>query len=645
MINADWLILNIDDDQAIRYVKTRSLQRAGFKVIEASSGYEGLDCVESHHPDLVLCDVKMADLNGLEVCSRIKERHPDILVLQVSASFVTPRDRVTGLDHGADSYLTEPVEPEELVAAVRALLRMKRAEDELRALNSRLSTEVTRRTRERDRIWTVSSELMAVLGPDGHLQSVNPAWGALLGYSDGELLARPFSDFVHEDDRAGVAAALDAMAQGASVQRESRLRARDDTVHVIAWTAHRDNDLRYALGRDVTEERAKAAELESAHSQLRQSQKMEALGQLTGGIAHDFNNLLTGILGSLDLIHRRIAKGRHDDLGKFVEVATSSARRAAMLTNRLLVFSRMQSLDQVSVDLRAVVAATEDLLRRTIGENVALEFRFAERLWKVKVDPNQLDIALLNLVLNSRDAMPHGGAIHIELANEHHDAHPRVDGLPLGDYVRVTVSDDGEGMSQEVMDKAFDPFFTTKQIGRGTGLGLSMVYGFAKQSHGHARIRSGVGRGTAIDLFLPRHAGDDVPAAQVPAVDTSRARTDGVILVTEDDDAVRKVVTSVLEELGYEVVVATTGEEAIDHLRSSAPIDLLITDIGLPGRSGIDVADEARVCRPDLKVLLMTGYADFATHSASTPIHRASLIAKPFDLDAFVTKVRECLVA
>ena len=643
MSEPDWLILNVDDNPAIRYVKTRTLTRAGYRVIEASSGLEGLACVESHRPDLVMCDVKMPDMSGLEVCRRIKLSHPSILVLQVSASFVTTRDKVTGLEVGADSYLTEPVEPEELVAAVRALLRMKRAEDDLRAINSRLETVAARRKEERDRIWTVSSELMGVVDDRGRLVSLNPAWSALLGADEGAVAGRPFLDLIVEDDRAAVEGALSACVVGDTARFPGRLRSAERGERWIEWTATRDSEAWYALGRDATEERARADELGVAQAQLRQAQKMEALGQLTGGIAHDFNNLLTGILGSLELAHRGLAKGRYGDLGAHLDVAHASARRAATLTSRLLVFSRMQSLNRTVVDLAASLRSTADLLRRTLGEKVRLDVDAPERGVLVEVDATQLEIALLNLVLNARDAMPDGGTIEMAV-----DVPATRPALPVGaemslpaphGYARIVVRDGGTGMPADVLEKAFEPFFTTKPHGQGTGLGLSMVYGFAKQSNGYAHIRSAPGKGTSVELYLPRHAGPAVSEAPAPGPVTEPAS--GCLLVVEDEADVRSVVVTVLRDVGYHVFEAEDGDAALACLRGGRAVDVMITDIGLPGRNGIEVAREARTIVPGLRVLYMTGYADTTLARDDAQAQQSAMIAKPFDLDAMIRRVGE----
>lgn len=640
---ADWLLLNIDDEQGIRYVKTRTLQRAGYRVIEATTGEEGLQSVESHRPDLVLCDVKLPDIDGFEVCRRIKDRHPDILVLQVSASFVSAQNRADGLDHGADSYLTEPVEPAELVASVRALLRMKRAEDELRDLTDRLAHEVEVRTRERDRLWSVSNELLAVL--DGGMQVVarNPAWETALGLTEADVAGREFASLVDPSDRVLARAALAALQEGSTSRFLGRMRGADGAVHWVDWVVNRDEARAYAFGRDVTDERARQKELESAQAQLRQSQKMEALGQLTGGIAHDFNNLLTGIIGGLDLVRRSVAQGNTTNVTTFLDLATSSARRAAALTNRLLVFSRMKSLHYAVVDVTSLVASMDELLRQSIGENVVLESDLPEEAWPVEIDPNQFEIALLNVVLNARDAMPDGGTVRIALSNQSFAAAAsRETGAPVpGDYLCVSVTDTGSGMPAEVVEKAFDPFFTTKPSGQGTGLGLAMVYGFAKQAHGHVRLTSNVGVGTTVQVYLPRFRGGDATEAAVAAAPVVRA-VQGTVLLTEDDLVVRSVVRSVLEDMGYDVLEAGTGEEALAVIERDTPVDLLLTDIGLPGRTGVEVARMARVRRPDLPVLYMTGYAEMLREE-SLQGERSVVVAKPFDTGTLAERIRQVM--
>lgn len=383
-------------------------------------------------------------------------------------------------------------------------------------------------------------------------------------------------------------------------------------------------------------------ELRSAEEALRQAQKMEAIGQLTGGIAHDFNNLLQGIMGGLDLIRRRIEQGRTGELDRFLTGATTSAQRAAALTHRLLAFSRRQPLDPKPVRANPLIASIEDLLRRTLGERVELELSLADDLWWTRCDPNQLENAVLNLAINARDAMPEGGVLEIVTQNLLVDAENSA-GMPdlvPGEYIAVRVVDTGTGMDAATVARVFEPFFTTKPTGQGTGLGLSMIYGFARQSDGHVLIESELGQGTAVILCLPRHLGGEEPVVTAQPGAAPQVQAGEVVLVVEDEPAVRGLVVEVLTELGYEALEAADGPEGLDILQSDCRIDLLITDIGLPGLNGRQIADVARVKRPDLKILLMTGYAESVASPSGLLEAQMSLIAKPFTMDELAVRIR-----
>jgi signal transduction histidine kinase/DNA-binding response OmpR family regulator len=378
---------------------------------------------------------------------------------------------------------------------------------------------------------------------------------------------------------------------------------------------------------------------------LRQSQKMEAVGQLTGGIAHDFNNMLTGIIGSLELLRRRLSRGRTEDLDGLIDLGVTSANRAAALTHRLLAFSRRQSLDSKPVEMNQLVTSMGELLHRSINESIRLEMVLNEKLWTAEADPNQLESALLNLVLNARDAMPDGGLLLIETSNQHLDRSYTIDheNLLPGDYVMLSVSDTGCGMPESVISRAFDPFFTTKPIGQGTGLGLSMIYGFCKQSHGHVTIKSDVGQGTTVQLFLPRYRGDQSQDEQALPNQAIRAREGETVLIVEDDPAVRALVSEVLGELGYGFVQAGDADSALPIIESSQRIDLLISDVGLPGMNGRQLAEIARQLRPELKVLFITGYAEHAAVRAGFLDPGMQMITKPFAFDHLTAKVREMI--
>jgi len=390
--------------------------------------------------------------------------------------------------------------------------------------------------------------------------------------------------------------------------------------------------------RDVTERRA-------LEEQLRQSQKMEAVGQLTGGIAHDFNNLLTGITGSLDLIGKRIGEGHFATIPRYIDAAQTSARRAAALTQRLLAFSRRQALDPKPTDVNRLVAGMEDLIRRTVGPGVVVEVVGAGGLWLTQVDPSQLENALLNLAINARDAMPHGGRITIETANKWFDYRVAKDrDLPPGQYVALCVTDTGTGMTPDVISRAFDPFFTTKPLGQGTGLGLSMIHGFVRQSGGQVRIYSEIGKGTTMSLYLPRFAGD-IGAQDTPQPEAGVEAAHGeTVLVVDDEEIIRMMIVDVLEEAGYRILEAADGPAALKILQSNARIDLVITDVGLPGGvNGRQLADAGRSVRPNLKILFVTGYAENAIVGNGTLDAGMKIITKPFEMTTFAARVQEII--
>jgi PAS domain S-box-containing protein len=396
----------------------------------------------------------------------------------------------------------------------------------------------------------------------------------------------------------------------------------------------------------LVEARTKA--LRKSEEQLRQSQKMEAVGQLTGGLAHDFNNLLAGISGNLELLSARIAQGRHKEVERHAAAAQGAARRAASLTHRLLAFSRRQTLDPKPTDANRLVAGMEELVRRTVGPGITLEVVAAVGLWPTLVDPHQLENALLNLCINARDAMPAGGRLTIETANRWLDRQAaREQELPAGQYISLCVSDTGTGMMPEVKAKAFDPFFTTKPLGQGTGLGLSMIYGFVRQSGGQVRIYSEPGQGTMVCLYLPRHLGEAVPAEPVPETTAAPLAGSGeTVLVVDDEPTVRMLVTEVLEDLGYAALEAADGPAGLRLLQSDARIDLLVTDVGLPGgMNGRQMADAARMSRPDLKVLFITGFAENAVIGNGQLEPGMHVMTKPFALEALANRIRELIAA
>ncbi|TBN51090.1 response regulator [Pseudomonas sp. BGI-2] len=423
--------------------------------------------------------------------------------------------------------------------------------------------------------------------------------------------------------------------------RRRQYEARDRLIDLSQSELRLQNTLE-TLEQQVEE---RTAQLRHNEEALRQSQKMEAVGQLTGGIAHDFNNMLTGIIGSLELLRRRLARGRTDDLDGLIDLGVTSANRAAGLTHRLLAFSRRQSLDSKPVEMNTLVVSMGELLQRSINESIHLDMQLSEDLWVAEADPNQLESALLNLVLNARDAMPEGGKLVVNTSNQHLDnGFTRVhSNLQPGDYVVLSVTDTGCGMPEGTISRAFDPFFTTKPIGQGTGLGLSMIYGFSKQSHGHVSIESEVGNGTTVSLYLPRYNGDLVEDTLIDIAHAPYAQNGETVLIVEDDPAVRVLVSAVLSELGYAFVEAGDADSAVPILDSGQRIDLLISDVGLPGMNGRQLAEIGRQYRPDLKVLFITGYAEHAAVRGGFLDPGMQMITKPFTFDLLTAKVREMI--
>jgi PAS domain S-box-containing protein len=513
---------------------------------------------------------------------------------------------------------------------------------ELAELNATLAQRVEEKTRERDRIWNVSQDLLLVADRNGIWKTINPAWTRTLGWSEVELLNRTSEWLEHPDDGGITQARVKKLGSSdATAKFESRFRHKDGSYRWLSWTGVPDQDHIYAVARDVTAEKAAAERLKTTEEALLQSQKMEAVGQLTGGIAHDFNNLLTGIVGSLDLLQTRLNQGRSDNVGRYIDAAMTSANRAAALTHRLLAFARRQPLIPKGVDANQLVVSLEDLLRRTIGETIDLSIVASDDLWTTLCDPNQLESALLNLAINARDAMPDGGKLTISTANALIDGVTAdAPALSPGEYICIDVTDTGTGMSAEVAARAFDPFFTTKPIGQGTGLGLSMIYGFARQSNGHATIESRVGQGTSIKLYLPRHHSEIVVEHAIAARAAQHAATGETVLVVEDEPVVRGVILEMLGEQGYRTLEAVDGPAGLRLLRSDARIDLMVTDVGLPGMNGRQLADQAREMRPGLKVLFITGYAESVVIADGFLQPGMEMITKPFDLGNLSRRVR-----
>jgi PAS domain S-box-containing protein len=501
---------------------------------------------------------------------------------------------------------------------------------------------------------------------DGQVTFANMHYDHMFGQSASEILGQGWEKIVlPEDLERHSAAFLEAFGARALFRTETRVRDRngevrwlrcegvprlDDTGRFLGYTGCNVDITEARLAADELERRVaeRTAELMAAEETLRQAQKMEAVGQLTGGIAHDFNNMLQGISGSLDLMQYRIEQGHAAEAGRFVDAARQTVERAAALTHRLLAFARRQTLDPKPVNADAMTRGMEELIRRTVGPGIQVELRLQDGSWAVQCDPNQLENVLLNLAINARDAMPEGG--HLTIGTRHArlsatDVAHEEDAKP-GDYVEIAVTDTGIGMDEATLARAFEPFFTTKPLGEGTGLGLSQLYGFVRQSHGTVQINSKPGRGTTVRFYLPRHrqdteeAGETGPAA-VPGIRTPMAGG-GTVLLVEDEAQVRAVSAEHLRDLGYTVLEAVDGPSALrvlgDH--RGLPLDLLVTDVGLPhGMNGRQVADAAREHRPGLPVLLITGYAGGVLEGELAP--GMAVLGKPFRLNALATKVQQ----
>jgi PAS domain S-box-containing protein len=490
-------------------------------------------------------------------------------------------------------------------------------------------------------VWTydVASDRFFCDAAIAALYALDPERGAA-GLPREEFLAN-----VHPQDRPALHKTMaGGLQRSGDLELEYRLVHPDGSIRWVLSRGHTYFDdagkpvRRTGVGVDMTGQR-------QLEDQLRQAQKMEAVGQLTGGLAHDFNNLLTGMMGNLELLQLRLERGKLDDAERFIHAAQGAGRRAASLTQRLLAFSRRQTLDPKPTDVNRLIAGVEDLLRRTVGPTADMEVVGAAGLWPAMIDATQLESAILNLCINARDAMPDGGRITIETANKWlDDRMARARDLPPGQYLSVCVTDTGTGMSPETIERAFEPFYTTKPIGQGTGLGLSMIYGFARQSGGQVRIYSELGQGTTICIYLPRYAGDALPSEEAETIATTLAASGQTILVVDDEATIRHLIDEVLDEQGYTVIGAADGAAGIKVLQSGAKIELLITDVGLPnGMNGRQVADAARALRPDLKVLFITGYAENAAVGNGHLEPGMELLTKPFTMQGLSAKVAEMM--
>ncbi len=637
----DETILNVDDEETPRYIKRRDLEANGFHVIDAATGAEALRLIEHVEPAVVLLDVQLPDISGYDVCRYTKSKWPEVMVLMTSATFTTSESRTQGLDAGADSYLVQPAEPLELAAAVNALLRIRRAEDILRSLNVTLDAQVKERTTELARAINAlksSAERMRTLlstsyifqgymAPDGTLLDANRASLEGIQAQIGDVVGRPFWETPWFTATPGmpeaIREAVERAAAGETVQQSIVVNLPDGERAFDMSLRPVKNDKGKVIG--IVPEAVETTQRLKAEAALRQSMKMEAIGQLTGGLAHDFNNLLTAVIGNLDFIRTRSVE---DKVRKWAENAFKAAERGSKLTSQLLAFSRTQKLDTGAVDVNAIIGGMRELLDQSLGPGVIVTFELAPGLPPAVGDANQLELAVLNLALNARDAMPDGGALTVKTALSS-DAKSLL----------VSVADTGAGMSPEVVARAFDPFFTTKPTGKGTGLGLSQVYGVVRQAGGEVTIDSKIGRGTKVTLCLPLAVHGIVKERRHDAAVTRSVKSEKLLLVDDDDD-VRDIVCRVLAELGYDVREAAGGSEALAALSDFNP-DLLLVDFAMPNMNGAEVVTAARARNADLKILFLSGHAESAALEAA--VGGAPLLRKPFRPAELATAVRSAL--
>jgi len=542
------------------------------------------------------------------------------------------------------------------VAVVRDITLDKRAETEMLQRAASLQASVEERTQERDRIWRHSHDLLAVADRNGFLRGVNPAWTLMLGYAGGEVLAHPLAGLIHPEDLDAFAIILSSMRRNGKTQRfENRVRRVDGNYLWVSWTIVPAGETLYAIGRDITETRKAADELASANQRLReqigereraenalrQMQRLEAIGQLTSGVAHDFNNLLTVILGNLGFLDRSFADEPDDSkVRRRLSHMRIAAERGAKLTAQLLAFSRRQRLEPQVLDLNEAITSIHPLLETTLGGSVSVRMDLQSEPWLALVDPTQLELIVLNLAINARDAMEVGGELIIATRNLTLATDAALE-LEAGDYIEISVADTGSGMTQEVLAKALEPFFTTKEVGKGSGLGLAQVYGFARQSGGAVRIDTEVGQGTTVRVYIPRASGAaqaDENSAE-PQMISINGQNHAILLV-DDDDAVRDVTASILRERGYEVVEAGSGQEALAVLGQRDGFDLLLVDYAMPGMNGGDVVRAARASHPDLAAIFLTGYADL-TDLKNFPTER--VLQKPFEPNNLIQEVHQAI--
>ena len=647
-------ILIVDDDEHNLYAMEKVLEDVG-DVVTVRSGQDALKQLLQHDFAVILLDVLMPGMDGYETAAliRARERSRDVPIIFLTAVNKDDAHMLRGYSMGAVDYVFKPVEPQILRSKASVFVDLfrktnevrRKAEQEQRLLQEnfrvrteKLVAEQALRRSEAQQALIIQSLPMALYAGEpgrelGAPEFISDNISTLCGFTAQQFVDSPdlWSSHIHPEDRERVLREFRRLRETGALAIEYRWRCADEQYRFFLDQAVlvRDDQGRpkeiFGTLLDVTERRR-------LEQQLVQAQKMDAIGKLTGGIAHDFNNMLTVVIGSLDRLRRM---PRNDATAqKRIEMALEGAARCSDLTRQLLAFARRQPLEPRAVDLNGLVLGVADMVRRVLGEGIELNIDAGDGLWMAQTDPTQIESALLNLVVNGRDAMPDGGRLSVATRNVTVGAYDAavVEGLAPGGYVMLSVADTGIGIPPEFHDRVFEPFFTTKAAGKGTGLGLSIIYGFVKQSGGHVRLDSAVGRGSTFSIYLPR-AESTAVATQARAGDQGgvpRARDGEIVLAVEDDEAVRQIAVDALKELGYSVIEAPNGPAALELLSRSKRVDLLFTDFAMPGGlNGHELAMEARSRRPDIKILLTSAYTDrlFADAATQAPMR---FITKPY---------------
>jgi len=656
----DTRILLLEDSDIDADLICRALDKMnrGFHIERARIRQEFERSLQCGSFDLVLADYSIPGISGTDALDMVRQQ--DTAVPFVYVSGVLGEDFATeALRAGATDYVTKKHLARLPMVVQRALVEASERHQRKFVTQALLESE------ERFRVMAdAAPALIWEADARGEIIFANQRFLTALGIAGELMVEKGWREVIDARDWPEFDTRYTVMvANGGVLTMDVRVRTADDAVRWIRCECRprRVADQRsgyVGCGVDVTDTKLARDTLEAEiilrteqlrikDEALRQAQKMEAIGQLTGGIAHDFNNMLAGILGSAELLDKRLQDQRYQDCGRYVLGIVTAANRAAALTQRLLAFSRQQTLDVHSTDIGLRLRSISDLLRSTIGPSIHLSSDIAVDLWPALTDPNQFESAMLNLAINARDAMTDGGTLTLHGTNVTltQSAAAHMQDLRAGDYVRVSVTDTGIGMDKGTMAKAIDPFFTTKPIGQGTGLGLSMVYGFMSQSGGHLEIESTVDVGTTVSLLLPRTLQPALMTASVENLRVPEITQLGTILLVEDEEIIRMLVTDYLQELGYTVLESANAEHALVQLAQQQPIDLLLTDVGLPGMDGRQLVLEARKLRPELSVIFVTGYADGAGLRSDLVSSNMDLIAKPFKIETLAKCVAALLLA